>query len=107
MSRMRTRDLLAALSLMTAVACKDAKPSPEPEKRASDKVTAQECRTAYEHLADLKAKADTSITREQFLELQRGNLESCPKMATRASLDCMLAMTSYDMMAWSACDARR
>lgn len=104
---MRTSLLVTVLVLLTAAACSDSKKSPEPGKPAAGKVTADDCKAAYDHLADLKVKADPSMTKDKFLELQRGNLESCPKRATRASLDCMLAMTAYDMMAWSECDDQR
>jgi hypothetical protein len=67
------------------------------------KATADQCKKAYDHLAELNAKK-TGGTAADWLSLQKGNLESCPKMVTSKGIDCMTAMTEWDMMKWANCN---
>ena len=57
------------------------------------KATPEECQHAYEHLADLKS-ADGKMSKADLMQIEKGNIEHCPHMATKASIDCLLAINA-------------
>ena len=69
---------------------------------AADKATADQCKAAYAHLADLESKKNGDKP-EDWLATQKGNLDSCPKMVTPKGIDCMNAMAAWDLMKWGDC----
>jgi hypothetical protein len=74
----------------------------EAKPAGAEKATADQCKAAYTHLADLAAKKNGGTT-DDWLKTQQGNIESCPKMITTKGVDCMNAMTAWDMMKWKDC----
>jgi len=91
----------ALVSIAFVVACGgDKKADDKPADNG--KATADQCQKAYEHLADLHVKKSGG-TAADALALDKGNIESCPKMITTKGIECMNAMTEWDMMKWGDC----
>jgi hypothetical protein len=69
---------------------------------AGDKPTAAQCQEAYEHVSTLNDQRGEPLG-ASWLELQKGNIENCPKMSSVAALECMKSLTEYSMKAEMDC----
>lgn len=48
-------------------------------------------------------KSPGDFTKEQLLEIDKGNLEQCAKHGTKAEVECLLAIADHDMMKIADC----
>ena len=88
-----------SLVLLLAIGCggnKDEAPA------GPAKATPDQCKAAYAHLADLQVKKNGG-TADEWLKTQQGNIESCPRMTTTKGIDCLNAITEWDMMKVADC----
>ncbi|CAN5925228.1 hypothetical protein BH11MYX4_BH11MYX4_38580 [soil metagenome] len=68
----------------------------------SGKPSADECRRAFAHWAEVSAKKNGG-TKEEKLQIQAGNIESCPKMMSAAGIACFNGLTEADVGNWPSC----
>jgi hypothetical protein len=89
---------------LTFLGCDDKPAETKSDAKAEAKATAEDCKKAYEHLADLKvAKDPGDFTKEQLVDLDKGNIEQCTKKGSKPFVDCLLAIKAHDMMAIADC----
>jgi hypothetical protein len=72
----------------------------------SRKATADECQKAYDHVADIEA-ADGKMSKDELVKLAQGYIEHCPKMTTKAGIDCLMALQKHDIMAEADCSRKK
>ena len=96
--------ILAALAL---VACKNKDTGTGTDTQTSSasvagKPSADECKRAFAHWAEVSAKKNGG-TKEEKLQIQAGNIESCPKMMSAAGIACFNGLTEADVGTWPSC----
>lgn len=56
--------------------------------------------------AELKvAKDPGDFTKEQLVDLDKGNIEQCTKKGSKPFVDCLMAINTHDMMAIADCSS--
>lgn len=94
---------LLLLLLLVAPGCDDKADAKADDAKAAPKATAEDCKKAYEHLADLKVKKSADFTKQELLDLDKGNIEQCTKRGSKEEVDCLLAIAEHDMMKIADC----
>lgn len=95
---------VVVLTTLLALGCKSQEA--KPAATAPARPTAEECRKAYEHVAELEA-AQGKASKEMLMSTYKGAIEQCEKHGKRARVDCLGALTDVSMQKIMDCESLR